>query len=323
MDNLYDQLVRADILTPIKHLIDGGFVPPMTPDGKIHVRYVLDFNEMWIHAKHDTARRCGVWHKIWFNCYKFIPKGCRNCWKVTFKPGSLKDAFATMRLQEQMGLPAKVGMERRPFTGSEGGFSAFWYAPLEEGLEGGRALWKKVRSALDQSFGVGSYKPILKRGCTEMEGHFPPSSDWDKVALERGWDQQEALVGSVFVLPVPPAEQPMAMKVRNMKAWIEWCFEHSGVTGDESYQEYIGSDPVPPIEKYQESIHSNKDFKSTWEGKDGTNNNGSEDTSESTSEERIESWLGATPESPTSVCGGEREDSGECGITTVEGLASA
>lgn len=277
---LYEELKGREIYGGIHEAIRNGVLPPMDLDGIIRPNFYIDPKEIWVHSKHDIERQCGKWNRIYFPFFKFIPKGCRNCWKVTMKPRTLKQAMGIMMLQEKMDLPSKTGMEMRPYTGGQGGFSSFWYAPLSGGLEGARKLWVTVKEALIEEFGEGEVDvPILKRGCTEMELTFPKSSEWDKYAEKAHWDDTEQLLDKHIMDYKGPERQPTIMKTRSVVLWIEWAFEHRKVTGDYSYRDYIEKDvpEITPIEQYNQSIHSNKDYQSSWETEDGTDNNRPDD----------------------------------------------
>lgn len=313
---LYEELQKGNIYGGLERAIRANVLSPMNTDGLIRRNLILVPGQMWIHTKHSVERDCDLWNTVYFRHLNFIPKGCRSCWKVCFRPRTLKEAIATNLLQEKMDLPSKVGMESRPTTAAEGGFNAFWYAHLADGLEGGRELWKNVKEALKETFGDEIDEPILKRGCTEMEHKFPPSSKWDEYAQQADWDIIEGL-GNEVVLPYKgPERQPSVVKRNIMVQWIEWGFEHSKATGDFTYKEYIEGNMLPDLEQYQRSIHSTKDFKSTWEERNGLDNNKYDDA------ETQKGGNGRSKGSAESLYGNDGGDS-TGGIEVVKGLASA
>ena len=172
-----------------------------------------------------------------------------------------------------------------------------------------------VREALKETFGDEIDEPVLKRGCTEMEQQFSPSSKWDEYAEKAQWDLIEQL-GDEIVMPYQgPERQPSVVKRNIMTKWIEWGFEHSKATGDFSYKDYIAENMLPELEHYERSVHSPKDFKSNWRKEDGSDNNEHDDA------EAQESGIGGSDRSSESIRGDEREDS-PGGIEVVKGLAS-
>ena len=131
---LYEELCKIDILEPIL----PGFqrqMFKMRPDGKIKWEPVVEPNDPWMNAKHCQQRNCAKWQEIYFRFYSIIPRGCRNCWKATYRPRTLSEMTKIFRLQLSMDSPSKSGMERRGWTENKGGYASFWYGPLNGGLK--------------------------------------------------------------------------------------------------------------------------------------------------------------------------------------------
>ena len=311
---LYEELQKGNIYGGLERAVRAGELPAADQDGIIRRKLSILPGQMWIHTKQCADRDCNLW-AIYFGYLGIIPRGCRSCWKVTVRPRTLKQAIAMEMLQSKMDLPSKTGMEARPRTAAEGGFNSFWYAPLGGGLEGGRDLWKMVLAAVRETFGDDIDEPMLKRGCTEMEHKFSPSSKWDEYAEQSQWDLIEDLANEMVLPYEGPTRQPSMIKRHIMTQWIEWGFEHSKATGDFSYKNYIEANKLPELEHFERSIHSAKDFKSTWRKENGTDNKGHNDA------ETEESGDSTDRGSSESVPGDERTDS-PGGIKVVEGLAS-
>jgi len=262
--SLYDQIVAGDILTPIiEHLKRGRFC--LHKDGRVTEDMRLAFERPWLTAVVDYERNCSRWLHIYFQIYKIIPKGCRNCWKIAFRPKTLEDAFAVLKLQESMGVRAKTGLERRGRTGNKGGYSSFWYASLTDGLKRARDIFRTVESAL---YSTLKYTDglILKRGCTEMEQFsseiFGDSTQWDSRAPM--FDLSEKLLDAVFDIPEQyHGEMPAIVTNYIKRQWIDWAFEH----GDETYLKYTGGKPhTAPLFNYMEPRYLTKQIPLTWEG---------------------------------------------------------
>lgn len=249
--SLYENLSMADILAPIQ----GKFNIDFDKDGnpKIRLKPMLEINTPWLSTIKTPDRACDLWRVYFFN-YNIIPQGCRNCFKVVMVVPTLKELFKVLDYQQSHSDNCKCGLEKRVYTGKLGLYGAYWYAPMKEGLEGARKLWKRI----DADF--PSYGAILKKGCTEFENAFPPSDSWDDYARLRQWDLQESLLDTLFE-PDPMAlkiemNTPKMLEVHIMRSWIEWAFEHN----DKTYLEYVDKPFKQDLMYYHKSIHNNKDY---------------------------------------------------------------
>lgn len=258
----FQKLQLVDVIEPIRELIGNGIT---IRGDELHVDQKL-VPSPWIINQVDEERRCELW-TVWFNRYRFIPAGCRQCWKVTYSPKTLKEVYQVLELQDRekgpIGLPAKVGMENRSWTGNQGGYSAFWYTPVGCGLHSARGIYTRIQRELTK---VVKYSPdlILKRGCTEFERLMGPSDTWDKTATERDWDEKEKILASVFRID-PPLQPSNLLTINAKLRMIYYAHEH----GDVTYKDFVGKESLPPLTRYEKSIHSIKDFPS--EDKNGIN----------------------------------------------------
>lgn len=264
---LYEDLVSIDIIEPIEEALRKGNLPLPNTEGKIILENAWHPHRTWVDVNYDLNRRCDIWHGIYFEYYRMIPKGCRNCWKVTLKPRNLKELFLISDVQHKTQRNSKAGLEKRDYTGNMGGYSAFWYGDLKKGLEGGRELYDLVCKDLE---GITDLKPVLKRGCTEMEIAFKDSSKWDDIAEEREWDKREKQLDDFFVFGKQVEKPILVYKTNSLLKWIKYAKDH----GDPTVAEFIEQNSnVPKPETYhQGGKHSNMNFKSTW-GEDGKDNN--------------------------------------------------
>lgn len=256
--SLYEELTQVDILRPVIGLLKSGKFN-MDWDGKIRLKETVPFERYWLTNVFCPDRMCHIWIPVYFQRYKFIPKGCRNCWKVVLQPKTLRELMKVRKVQLQGGIPSKCGLELRPYTGNVGGYGAYWYAPLEGGLEGGRELFVK----LTQEFPDKTL--ILKRGCTEMEAMFYPSSSWDNHAQQ--WNLLETLLNTTYEgTSKRPTKEPGAYITYTLMQWIEWAFEH----GDETYRDYTDRSFKMEYELYnhkgvKNNNHKIEDFRSDYE----------------------------------------------------------
>ena len=283
--NLYNEICEMDILKPIAHL-------DLTPDWKIKMGLANSPQRPWINAKHCGYRDCGVWHDFYFKYYKIIPKGCRNCWKVVLHPKTLKELFKVYDLQKQMATPSKCGIEKRGYSGRKGRYAAFWYCPIDAGLQGARAHFEMIKKKVDHLFGMHEHNLFLKRGCTEMENHTIQqgrggSDNWDKHAPV--YDKVEKMLDEIFVpcdtLALCKKDAPWFVHNYVKRQWIEWAFEHN----DKTYLEFTDGEPLLKSHmKYNDSIHSNIDYESNFDKErvHEYHNNRSEDAQEAITNDR-------------------------------------
>ncbi len=281
---LYEDLASIDLIGPAERAMRAGDIPYPSCDGRVHLDNVVFPERYWVDVQFDLSRRCEVWSPIYFKVYGIIPIGCRNCWKISARPRTLKELFEVSDIQHRTNRNSKSGVEMRPHTGNQGGYSSFWYAPLDGGLEGGRELYKLVKEDLKDT----DLKPVLKRGCTEMEIGKPPSSDWDDFAKNEKWDLKEDLLNAFYVFGEQVQVSHTVFKVHSLLAWIKYARAH----GDPTVGEYIDEDEhkVKKLEAYhQGGKFSNMNFKSTWREPNEAHNNGHEDANDgevSSTEER-------------------------------------
>ena len=249
--SLYEELGFVDILTPIQ----GKFKVEFDAEGnpKIYLRPILAFDSPWISTMPSIDRACDLW-KVYFNHYKIIPRGCRNCFKVATQVPTLKELFKVLEYQRGHKDNCKCGIEQRAFVGKLGNYGAYWYAPMKEGLEGARKLWKRLSNDFP------TFEMILKRGCTEFEMAYPPSDNWDTFAGSGKWNFKEDLLDTLFVCdPVTlkvEANTPKMLETHIIRHWIEWAYEHN----DKTYLDYVSNPFKPQILQYEKSIHSVKDY---------------------------------------------------------------
>jgi len=253
---LYDKLTSIDIITPIQNDYKIRYTKDCEPVVLLESVYVAT---PWLHHRKVADRQCAVWH-IYFKKYGIIPQGCRQCWKVVMKIKTLQGLFDVNEKQAMSDYNCKCGLETRPMTGGIGGYRAFWYAPMDKGLAGGRKMFRKVQMDFP---GV---KLILKRGCTEFENVYHPSDKWDEKAQELAWDMKEELINALFLTQrTRPGGTPKVLQPSIIRKWIEWAYEHHEATGDDSWSDYLEGPPMPNPKTYNSSGHKDKDYEQRTE----------------------------------------------------------
>ena len=252
---LYEDLRQVDVLMgPIHNLLANKVL--IVKDGKIvyDVLSEIRAHEPWLYTRLDHERACALW-TFYFEQYGLLPRGCMNCWKVTARPRTLKELLKIREVQKKMDLPAKCGVEDRPFAQFRGPYVAFWYGPYGEGMEGALELYKKVRFKVSDAVGI-QVPVVLKRGCTEMEDRVGPSNGWryppEMHALENMLDKIVSIWSG-------PLEQPWFSKVHILINWIEYARKIRDATVNEFVTDIYGSfgatrtttyhDVIPPIDQ--------------------------------------------------------------------------
>jgi hypothetical protein len=238
----YPEIIYWDIISPIA----GQFGPNgffFRPDGKIDYHREIKVGSPWIHTKPGWNRRCGLWHNIMFDCYSLLPSNCLNCWKVVVRPRNVAELFKLKDLQEEMNVSSKCGVEpRKTVNANYGGY--FYNDSYEQGI----FCYNKVRKLIDDRLSKET-DVILKRGCTEFEHHFGPSSQWEKM-ITPTHRKLEELISNSFYHGDEATIQPVTLKAFIMRNWLKYAYSK----GDMSYKEITGNlipvSEAKPLETY-------------------------------------------------------------------------
>lgn len=250
MSKLLEELRAGDILGPIKSLIDNHTLL-LGNDGKIRpFLRARRTDTPWIIVRQPMDRLCAKWMQIYWNYYRFLPAGCFSCWKIVAKIDNLDELMRVHKLQVELDLPGKAGLDRRDYTPDN--YGAFWYSPRKGGLKEARELHsllvKKVHKICGSTIPV-----ILKRGCTEMELMLGPSDKWQYTEQMQRFEQ---LLDTTFVDPSKQFPTPPVEKTKIMREWIEFAWE----IYDPTFSLYSDLPPKRRLLNYVGTIHSEKDF---------------------------------------------------------------
>lgn len=241
-NDYYLFLAKNDILERIKPLLEKQGYYLRDEDGKVTVELHQTWNTPWHHLYDNGKSDCYLWHSIIFDVCGFIPAGCLNCFKVVVRPKTLKQLFALLDLQKELGRPCKCGIETRPNVfGLYGGY--FYNRSLEEGLE----CYKAVKEAIENDSVLNPIadKVILKRACTEFEMACGRSDQW--TITEDNYKLELAL-GDLIVRKTP-IPQPDYVLYHIHANWIKWAW----AAGDETVYEFTNGIPLyQPVCQYQD-----------------------------------------------------------------------
>lgn len=235
----YRFMIESDIIRPIKGLIEQG-VYSFTPDGRLDGTARMSCETPWLHIRQDSKRDCGIWHHIWFNYYNIVPSHCQRCWKVVVRPQTLTELFKLYDILNKLDWPSKCGIERREAVpGLYGGY--LYNDSEEEGLECLKVISKLVKD------GIGPHiKCILKRGCTEFEDKYSPSSAWS-VSEEQAL--LEKRLEDLFISTVKHYRQGLELRRHVMANWIRFAY----MNADDTAHDYTNGPLYPLYEKFGEN----------------------------------------------------------------------
>lgn len=248
--SVVQQIINFDIIDGFKEFL-GNKLLIDPKDGKIkeiEVARTVGFDDPWIYTHSDTDRHCHQYQRI-VSKLNFIPKKCMNCWKVVARPRNLKETFIMLRMQRDMVAQddtcwCKIGAEFRPWV--FGNWGAYFY---NNSRADGEKKWKWVRDMTDKYLDP-KVPVILKRGCTEFEREFGPSSGWDKKfgpqnLLVKAWEK--ILDEACVELDEAVKSQPPVVQKHVMAKWIAFAWDRA----DETVIELNNGNPLlPPLEFY-------------------------------------------------------------------------
>lgn len=237
-----DEVVSQDILGP---WIAAGVFPQMyrlDPNTGLVVNSNFAHPHMdipWIMVNNDATRECD-WYKHIEVIHGFIPKPCRECWKVVVAPKTLKQLFQLLAIERKMVAEnpycfCKCGIEKR--TDVERNYGGYFYTnDLNQGLLRLGQVRERVHGLIGQDVPV-----ILKRGCTEFERKYGPSDKWDDL-IKPEHDTLWLRLNQIFKLEKRNIRQPDLVQKHVMVTWIEYA----GSIGDPSIPELNNGNKIYP-----------------------------------------------------------------------------
>ena len=235
----FSYLEKYDICSILEPLLNAGYY--VGDDDRITKKSTLTHRTPWSHIHQAVNKDCGLWHGVLFNYFKFIPKGCHECWKVVVRPRTLTELFKLEELEKGLCHASKCGIEVRHYTPAH--YGGYFY---NNSLDEGRACYEMVRKAVDEHISK-DIAIILKRGCTEMELFGGPSPYW--AIKPEDADYEDFISERLDVRGSFGIRQPDYMKIAVHKRWIQWAYNNN----DKTYLEYTGGRPLyAPAVQYQD-----------------------------------------------------------------------
>lgn len=192
-------------------------------------------NTPWVHQDQFSTKHCNLDHSIIFNNWRIIPPRCLECWKVVVTPKSFSELIALEKMEEELGLQSKCGIELRDYTPKF--YGGYFY---NNSLEQGRECYEKVRDACAKCISKKCADGvILKRGCTEYEMIKGPSPFWHNTK-----EEEELLqwIDTFVHVSHNTNGQPQLVKNHVRLKWALWAH----MNGDMTYQDWNGGKSLFP-----------------------------------------------------------------------------
>jgi hypothetical protein len=243
----YEDLKSRNYIRLVEPLLKAGVLSMRGSDGKFVANLSVEYGGPWVHTKPSYETNCFWWKDVTFHTIvekclpaenRFVPIGCQDCFKVVVRPKTLRKLFDLEKLQGELNLPSKCGIEIRPSV--NGNYGGYFY---NRGLPAGLECWKVVRKAVDDRLG-SDVAVILKRACTEMEHAMGRSDEWTVTPKQISFEMEFAQ-RCVNDLPVIIQSDHAKDEVR--QKWIE----HAYSVGDQTYAEFTDGPLYPDYVTYQ------------------------------------------------------------------------
>ena len=242
---MYERIEGRDVLDALIPLFEKGWsIDPKTHKVKGSPVMGLDWDAPWIHPLPRPDATCR------FNMHLadvagFVPKFCRNCFKVVIRPRSVAQLITLYELMltefVERKLYCKCGIERRNFVyGNYGGYN------YNRGLKEGKQSYKIIRELMDVFIG-SDVGVILKRGCTEMELRYGPTKQY---VVPEWADDFESQIRDVIEIPTGQNPTPKFLADHIIRKWLEFAWDR----GDNTCLEFSDGVPIFPnkIDTYHE-----------------------------------------------------------------------
>jgi hypothetical protein len=224
----FAQWTDLDIIEKMGSLVANGTYSVDPASGMLKSNMVTATETPWVHVKHAVGKRCTMDHHLLFQCFRIIPKRCMSCWKVVVAPRTFAELMGLLQLQYELQVPAKCGIEVRPYTPRL--YGGYFYT---NSVEEGRDRHRQVREAVDKHISP-DVKVILKRGCTEFEMSTRPGHGASPFWRYDDYSERiESIVEDRVMVPNNViASQPDYLVAHVQRRWVQWAY----AAGDETYK---------------------------------------------------------------------------------------
>ena len=249
---MYEAIKGRDVVDLLAPLFRQGWYIDMKTQ-KFRCEPSISPDAPWIYVNPSPHIHCDLNMHI-FNAAGFLPKECRNCFKVVIRPKTVAQLIRLKELMEtefvKKGLHCKCGIEERNYV--HGNYGGYCY---NRGLSEGKKNYKVIKEMLHERHPVVGETHlyhadiILKRGCTEMELGTGPSK---KYAVPHWADELEDKIMEVVELPIRETPTPKFIADHTIRKWLEFAWDR----GDKTCLEFSDGIPIFPnkIDTYHEEV---------------------------------------------------------------------
>ena len=242
---MYEAIKGRDIVDTLIPLLQGGWYIDMNT-GKVTCSTGMKWDVPWVYVNPDPDMHC-TFNMNLFNVARFVPRCCRDCFKVVIRPNTVAQLIRLYELMVtefiERRLHCKCGTEERNYVhGNYGGYN------YNRGLKDGEKSYKAIRNMVDIYIGA-DVGVILKRGCTEMELNLGPSK---KYIVPEWANELEDKIMEVVELPKKNPATPKFLADHVIRKWLEFAWDR----GDKTCLEFSDGIPIFPnkIDTYHEEV---------------------------------------------------------------------
>ena len=233
-ENLYQELSDINLIAKMDAggLLNSRYIDTETK--KLNKLPAIRLEPYWVYTNPNPELLCTEWQGI-VKGFRFIPKTCRNCYKVVVMPKSFHELMQLYDLQQEMVKEnprcwCKCGIEKREFVPRH--YGGYFYT---QGLEVGKTRWKTVKDRVHEI--NKDINVILKRYCTEFELLLGPSDKYEPPAWA---DELEKDILSNIVNVGGGIRQPQFVINNTIQSWMVFAWGR----GDKTVMLYNNGKPL-------------------------------------------------------------------------------
>jgi hypothetical protein len=235
--NLFAELIKWDVITKFKPMFEqdyyvssdtGLITPPFHPHGSF-------LDHPWIHFWQPGNEKTCKEYQFIYQCCKFVPTHCLNCWKVVAIPQTVHQLIESYKLLEELQLESKCGIEQRSWTTRD--YGCYFY---NRSKEAGLARKEQMKKEFKQI--SNSIKVVLKRFCTEFELTLCPgtSDTYEQPPDAKKWERLFYKHVDVAKMEPEIVQQSDIVKKHIIRKWLL----HASQRGDPTVKQYNMDKPL-------------------------------------------------------------------------------
>lgn len=252
---LFQALEAFNVVRILQPLLDGGGYIIDPRDNKIKPAIEsVDWKSPWVYVNPGAEMGVCRFNTHLFNTLNIVPKFCRECYKVTFRVGTVFQLVKMLEMMRKEFLPrgwnCKCGFEVREWVAASYGgylYNRGLRQAKERYLEAKELAekWLTLSPATIEQLRTVGYvfdptpKVVLKRACTEMEMTFGPSDKWE---FPVEWDHVENHISQYVQVGLAKQNPPTPQYLIEAKI-AEWLKKAHG-RGDPTAAMFNEGNPI-------------------------------------------------------------------------------